>query len=504
MRHSGTAKPDDDDRPLVIVEKVRGAFRIAHIDERAQRLGLRPGLTLADARACFPSLKAVDVDPAADAALLTRVVAFSDRFSPLVARDFYDGVMLDITGAAHLFGGEAPLRTRVIESLKRFGLYTRASIAGTPDAARALVRSSGIEIVPPGEDEALVGKLPVSAISNISKETVTALSRAGLKTIGAVASRPPAALAARFGQKFVADLARTLGREDIRIAPLRPLPVVITGRSFAEPIVAAEAIETILETLIEEAAQKLFERGEGGRAFEAKLFRSDGAVRGLAIETGRPTRAPKVLMRLFRERLQSLAEPLDAGFGFDCVRLAVVRTEPLLPEQSALEESAEDGDGAVAHLIDHLSVRFGRDRVLRFEALDSHDPTRASRLVPAAGYKAQTPAFAAPAHVQAQVLGEPPLRPFSLFEFPQPVEALAEVPDGPPRRFRWRRVLHDVVLAEGPERIAPEWWLAGVSASQRDYYRVEDSTGHRFWLFREGPYGGESPNPRWFIHGVFA
>lgn len=482
--------------PLVFTEKVKGALRLAAVDRAARRRGLAPGLTLADARARIPDLAVVEHDPAADAAFFEKVADDCDRWTPLVALDAADGLMLDITGCAHLFGGEAAMRARLLAHLKRHGLGAIGVIAGTPDAARALARAGegrvgdGGVVEPGGEAKAVAG-LPI-ALLGISEEVATGLSRAGLKTIGDLAARPGTPLAARFGEDLLVRLRRVRGEEDIRLVPRRPLPAAIAERRFAEPIARAEDIEATLALLVDDLALMLEARGEGGRAFEASFFRADGAVRRLKIETARPSRDHAALARLWREKIEALADPIDPGFGFDLVRLAVLRAEPLTPAQVSLDGRAIEEE-EVAALIDRLAVRLGRERVLRFLLRDTHDPSRASALVPAADLPASP--LAPPAD------GLP--RPLTMFEPPQPVEALAEVPDGPPLRFRWRRVVHEVARAEGPERIAPEWWRQPEGVSTRDYYRVENREGRRFWLFRAGLYGRESGEPRWFLHGLF-
>jgi protein ImuB len=217
---------------------------------------------------------------------------------------------------------------------------------------------------------------------------------------------------------------------------------------------------------------------------------------------GRPVRDPGIVERLFRERLCALADPLDPGFGFDLVRLCVTRTEPF--EDGAQDLDAKTGgEAAEALVIDQLSVRLGAAGVTRPLPVDTHWPERTAEHLPAQ----QIAASDVPWPVMRDA-GEPPARPIRLFDPPEPVEALAEVPDGPPARFRWRRVLHDIARAEGPERLAPEWWredpVAGRTPGTRDYFRVEDREGRRFWLFREGLYGLDPAEPRWFLHGVFA
>ncbi len=480
--------------PLALVAKAKGALRIEAVDRAAAKLGLGPGLTLADARARVPSLAAAAADPQADARLLNEIALFCGRFTPMVAIEPPDGLILDISGCAHLFGGEASLRDRVVAALARRGVEARAALADGPDAARAFARFARGGIVPPGEAPALACRLPLAALE-LPAQTALALARAGLRRVGDLEALPPATLSARFGAGARLKLDRLLGREERRITPLRPPPDCAAERRFPAPLLESTALMEALARLVADIARLLESRGRGGRLFEAFFFRTDGAVRSLRVETGRPCRDPAMLLRLFRERMDALADPIDPGFGFDALRLEVPATDPQAPEAPDFDRRAA-GDSDLDALVDRLTARFGRDRVQRFQPVDTHDPRRESRRV--AALDASTP----PVWTE-QRPGEPPLRPLQLFDPPQPVEVLAEVPDGPPLRFRWRRVLHEVARAEGPERIAPEWWRAPASMRERDYYRIEDTAGRRFWVFREGLYGGAEP-PRWFLHGLFA
>ncbi len=495
-----------DERPLVIVAKIKSALRIVAVDQHATQLGLTAGTTLADARARITDLVSVEADTRADSRFLDHLAQMCGRFTPLVALDPADGLLLDITGCAHLFGGETGLRTKAATRLARLNLSVRACIAGTPDAARALARFSRVSIVPPGEDASLAQRLPVAAVAGLPAETMLALSRAGLKTIGDLAERPAQVLAARFGQDLITRLARIQGLEDTRITPLRPLPAMTVERHFAEPMTQTAAIEDLLAALIAEAAHILTERGQGGRIFDARFFRSDGVVRELRVQTGRPSRDVAAIMRLYRERLACLADPLDPGFGFDAFRLSVPHTEPLNTAQLQLDRADVTGSDGVGDLVDRLVARFGDSRVLRYEPRDSHDPDHAARLVPAA--QANLPRELGTSSALANAWpalepGEPPARPIHVFVSPHPIEALAEVPEGPPLRFRWRRVLHEIACAEGPERIAPAWWRTPGEQPARSYYRVEDTNGCRFWIFREGLYGESTTPPRWYLYGLF-
>lgn len=497
-----SAGPDDrrNGAPLVLVEKVGGALRIAAADPPALALGLTPGLTLADARARVPHLSVAPGDAAADAVCLERMAEACDRWTPLVAIDGPEGLMLDVTGAAHLCGGEASLRGAALALFGRAGFTARATMAGTPDAARALSRHGSIAIVPPGGEREAMRPLPIAALG-LDGETAQALRRAGLRTVGDLDDRDRLLFAARFGNDPVKRLERALGHQDVRIVPRRPPPALIAERRFAEPIARVEDVEAAIASLIGTIGEELQNRGHGGRRFEVGIFRTDGAVRRLAVATGRPQCRPGTLMRLFRERIDALADPLDPGFGFDLLRLAVPVTEPLGTPQTSFDGQDQD-EGEVADLVDRLVARLGPARVSRFRAGDTHDPDRAAALVPA-GADTETSRDAGTPWPTPAAL-DPPMRPLRLFRPPQPIETLAEVPDGPPMRFRWRRVMHEVARAEGPERIAAEWWQKPTGTPTRDYYRVEDADGRRFWIYREGLYGRETNAPRWFLHGLFA
>jgi protein ImuB len=482
-------------------------MRIVALNPHALSLGLTPGLTLADARARVPELVAIDHDPHADHLWLERIADGCDRWTPLVALDPPDGLTLDITGCLAVHRSEPALATDIEQRLAKAGITLRLALAGTPEAAQALARFQSLPAI--DETEA-IRRLPVAAL-RLGAEQETALHRAGLQTIAALADRPRAPLTARFGDAAMAALDRLLGRADSRISPRRVIPALQFERRFAEPIARAEDALAILDTLVHDAAQTLEERHGGGRRFVGKLYRSDGAVREITIETGLPTRDPAVPARLFRERIDALADPLDPGFGFDMIRLAVPVIEPLAAAQLRLEGGSTHED-ALAALVDRLGTRLGRDRVRRFRAVDSHIPEQQTLALPAIAWPNLKPWPPAAS-------GEPPLRPLHLFDPPQRIEVLAEVPDGPPRRFRWRRTAHDVTRYEGPERIASEWWRVGIdrlpdpdlSAARppkplltRDYFRVEDVRGRRFWLFRHGLYGTETADPAWYLHGLFA
>ena len=481
----------------VLVEKVKGALRLAAANGEALALGLSTGMTLADARARAPDIRVVVHRPEADATLLKRVLLDFGRFTPMAATDGPDGLALDVTGCAHLFGGEAGMMEAVAARARGVGLAVRLAMAGTSEAARVLARFGRGGIYDGEGQRQALRRLPVAALELSDKET-QALSRAGLKTLAHLDDRPTAPIAARFGAAAATRLNRVLGREDARIRPERPVTMIAVDRILVEPITQTTDVEAVIGDLLVEVVDRLDLRGQGGRAFQAAFFRLDGEVRRITVRTGRPSRDAAGVLRLFRERLAALARPLDPGFGFDQVRLSVPVADRLASRQRGFERTPPGAED-MGLLVDRLTARLGPEAVSRFEPLASHWPERAVHISPAALPPGEDGAWPEPDPA------DPPLRPLQMFDPPQPVLATAEVPDHPPNRFIWRRVDHRLVRVEGPERIAPEWWrtLKRPLEPTRDYYRVEDQEGRRFWLFRSGFYG-EEPAPRWFVHGAFA
>ncbi|NVO12852.1 MAG: DNA polymerase Y family protein [Rhodoplanes sp.] len=601
-RRSG-AGPDEaaSDAPLVTAQMVRSAQRIAALNAAAARLGLAVGVTIADARARHPGLAVAAHDPAADHALLERVADTCDRFTPLVALDPPDGIVLDITGCAHLFGGEAALAGALAARLAAAGLSVRIAVADTPACAFAVARcgtrdqafvipdeaasaaairnpapqrdgvtASGFRvrgltpaprndqavfIVPPGRQDEALAPLPLAAL-RLDAATVSALAAVGLKRIADVATLPRATLAARF-DGLLDRLDQARGDADEPIMPRLPTPTCVVEQRFAEPIMLERDVLGIIARLGARLGCVLEARGDGARALEAALFRTDGHVVRIGVGTGAPVRDPDRIARLFADRL-AVGEPCDPGFGFDLVRLSALAVERCDPVQAGLDaQNAADHAAELAHLVDRLGARFGARRVTRQVAQDTHVPELAvaalpaqavrerqavshgtftsprgrgevgSRSDPGEGAPPRSVSLEMPPHpagrsasrrplpARGERSSEPaasadsqdtllPARPMRLLQKPEPVEAVAAVPDGPPVRFRWRRVLHEVAAAEGPERIALAWWRdTDGHALTRDYFRVESRRGLRAWLFREGLYGRETAQPRWFLHGLF-
>lgn len=494
-----------DRPPLASVGMHKSAMRILAADRAALKGGVFVGQTLSDARAICPSLDAVNADPAADEELLAGIAAWCLRYTPMVALT-KGGLFLDITGCAHLFGGEEGLLGDLTRRLASQGFTLRAAIADTQKAAKAVALAGtgrGAEqIIAPGAQRQALHDLALTALE-LDPAILEGLDQAGLKTIGAVADLPRAPLANRFGHTLFAQLDAALGEKSEALCPLMPAAALSVEKNHAEPIALEHDIKGSIALLAQRLAALLEARELGVRQCRLGLFRVDGVLSQLEVAAARPLRDPQRLAKLFDERLAGLHEALDAGFGFDMVRLEATLTEPLAASQQDMVSPRAHADDYYA-LVERYDARLGSEQVRRFTLNESHLPERSFALSPFV-QSAQNGGVALALEQEPETRPHPaPTRPLLLFAHPEPIEAIAQIPHGSPLKFRWRRVLYQTVRAEGPERIAGEWWLDGRSAFSRDYFRVETAEGYRFWLFRHGLYERETVDPRWYVHGVFA
>ncbi len=487
---------------LVLITPQKGAWQLTAVDATARQRGLALGMGLAHARALCPDLMALEADPAADLHLLYAMADWALRYTPLVgvaspseAVPTPHMLILDITGCAHLFEGEERMAADLAWRLERQGFLVRIGVASTIGMAVAIALYGGGGVVAAGQERAQLSPFPLAAL-RLATATLDALSRMGLRRIGDVLQAPRAPLTARFGVTLLTQLARALGEEDEPFSPRLPVPPYLAERRFAEPILSQDDIRMVAFSLLSRLSESLEAQGEGALRLKLTLFRTDGVVRVIEAGLSRPTRDAQIMQEILCQRLDALADALNPGFGFDCLTIALV--EVAKREAEALTLMEPDLDAGLARFIDRVGARIGRGKISRFMAEESHVPERAAFQV--AGATAGDPA-------QWGFIADhgPPLRPIRLFARPERVETLASVPDGPPIRFRWRRVMHTVARVEGPERISAEWWTEpeGLGLT-RDYFRVEDQEGRRFWMFRDGLYGVEAAHPNWFVHGLFA
>lgn len=498
------------EKPRALVRAGAGGMRLVACDGRALAAGAEPGQLVLDAMALCPKLELHASDNEADRKALDRLAVWCGRYTPWVAADPVgageepDGLLLDITGCAHLFGGETKLLSLLCGRLEGFGLTARCAIASTPGAAWACARY-GCQvscIVPPGEEAAALQGLPVAAL-RLGGEEISGLVRLGLKRVGDLYGKPRAPLAARFGANIARRLDEALGFEPEPISPNLPHVPYRASLAFAEGLTRQAHIEDVIKRIAADLCEVLEQERKGARRLELQLFRVDGEVTRLFAGTSLATHEASHLAGLFREKLGSLGDDFDPGFGIEAITLACLAVDPLSPEQEGFDKTGERRFG-LEQFVDRVSNRFGADRVLRLEPRASHIPERGGATVPA--LRGITPAMLGwktymDEH-RAAVLGGSLPRPLRLLPAAEPVDVVAEVPEGPPRIFHWRKIAHRVLRAEGPERVSPEWWREG-NQRTRDYYRVEDDEGRRFWLYRDGLYHRDNEGPRWFLHGVF-
>jgi protein ImuB len=510
--------------PFATVADAAGRRLLAAVNPVATAAGLAPGMPLADALSFFPGLTTAAAEPAEDAAALRRLAEWCGRYSPWTAPDGTDGVRIEITGSAHLWGGEAALAADLAARLDHRHITGRITIADTLGAAWATARfaETGQEpvILPTGDCRAALAPLPIEAL-RLDPAAVQGLRRVGLKRVGDLYAMPRVALARRFGEMVTRRLDQAQGDLPEPISPLCETPIRRARLSFAEPITDPADLLCATERLLTDLVLRLAREAMGARRLDLAFHRVDGRVERIRLGTARPSRDPRHLTGLFKERLDTV----DPGLGVEDMILAAFAVEPLPAEQinMAGHQTREGMGGGVAPLLDRLGNRLGLAAVSRIEARESHIPERTSVRVPisvaSAPIAPHPPASRVPPSPRSRREGwdegpdalrrdaliKPP-RPIRLFDPPEPIQAFWLLPDDPPFRFTWRRRGHRVMRADGPERIADEWWRPEGSAAIdaiRDYYRVEDEKGGRFWLFRAGFHGGDR-EPRWFIHGLFS
>jgi protein ImuB len=522
-----------DADPVALIAETAHGPRIAAVNDAGLAAGARPGTMLADARTLCPALKAAPSDPAGDLSFLERLALWAQRWGPWAAVDAPDGLLVDVTGAAHLFGGEDRLLADVEERLSGHGLAARAAIAATAGAAwalahyapaRAILTDTLHSSLRGGEaDEAIHGGargpglvgasrllrnrsarndeipgilagLPVAAL-RLDGDVLLVLRRLGLKRLADLMPIGRDALQRRFRSRSptanpLVRLDQLLGRVPEPLLPVVARPAAWVQRRLIEPVRHRELLDRVVADLAADMARELEKRGEGARRLELGLWRVDGDVAFRSLELAAATRDPAHVCRLFAAKL----DDLDAGFGIETARMRAAWAEPLALAQADLDATAERPGTSLAACLDRLTVRLGEGAVRRPVPHASHIPERAQRWRPP---------------LEAERVSQEELafhaRPLKLLDRPEQIAVLYATPGGHPRRFRWRGALHEVVRVEGPERIAPEWWREKGSARLRDYYRIEDSEGRRYWIYRAGLAGdGRGGLPDWFLQGLCA
>ena len=482
------------DAPLILALK-DGNRRIVHaLNAIAQTAGLRAGMTVSKAQAMIPDLTVMDAEPEADAEGLQKLAVWAlQHYSPVVAADPPDGIVIDATGAAHLHGGEEAMLDDVIARLRGMGVTALTALADNWGAAHGFahfgrfVRGKPIFIAPAGGSASLVRDLPLAAL-RLSANMVDQLHRLGFERVGDLAEQPRAPLALRFGPELHRRLDQALGKLNETIEPARPPELIEVRRAFAEPIRAPETLARYTGKLAAELCGILEAKTLGARKLDLLFHRVDNRIEAIRVGTATPVYDVKRLTRLLCDQI----ETIDPGFGVEVMSLYVPLAEPFARRQLA-SLLTEEAEADISDLIDTLANRVGAENVYRFAPVESDVPERSVQRVPAlSSSTGQTWQHKWP-------------RPARLLAAPEPIEILAMLPDHPPVAFTWKGRRRKIKWADGPERIFGEWWKHRTEApSVRDYFQVEDETGERFWIYRAGD--GENPETgshAWFLHGFF-
>jgi protein ImuB len=462
---------------------------VSATDAAARKAGLRAGMAAAKAQALFQGLMMVDADLLADAAALERIALWAlGIYSPIVAVDGTDGLVMDTEGADHLQGGEEPMLTGVANRFRSTGLSARVAIADTWGAAHACARAITREtvIVPRGEILRAVEKLPLSLL-RLPPKIVDDLHVLGFQSIGELANTPRAPLALRFGPELGRRIDQMFGRKPEPIEPVRGPDWIEVTRQFAEPIAAAETINKYVARLVVDLVGELQRRGLGVRRTDLIVEKLDGTRQAIRAGTAKPARDVAWLTKLFKDR----TEKIEPGFGIERLSLVAVMSEALGEEQKS-SSLVEEQDDDITPLIDILGNR--GNRVYRVAPVASDVPERSvQRIAPATAPTAET-------------WTHEWKRPVRLLHKPDVVEVMALMPDHPPAWFSWRGKRRRVKCADGPERVFGEWWVRTSEVDAvRDYFVVEDDAGERFWLYRSGDgVDADTGSHKWYIHGIFA
>jgi protein ImuB len=477
-------QPELKDVPFVFASPERGRMIVKAASAAAYAKGVYVGMVVADCRALIPSLQVFDDKPGLTIQLLNALAEWCIRYTPIAAIDPPDGLILDVTGCAHIWGSEETYLKEIVTRLKSFGYTVRAAIADTIGTAWAVCRYGQITpVISSGKQLEALLPLPPAAL-RLESNIVERLEKLGLYNIRSFISMPSSALRRRFGQSLLTRINQALGHEIEVIDPVRPIEPYQERLPCLEPIRTETGIEIALKKLLDMLCKRLQDQHKGLRRCIFKCFRIDGDIQKIEIGTNRPSRNTEHLFKLFENKIATLQPDL----GFELFFLEAPIVENISIEQEQLWNLAfKQNDAEVAELLDRIAGKVGGQAINRYLPQESHLPERSFKLASSIDEKPGTPWRILP-------------RPIHLLPQPEPIEVMVRIPDYPPLHFRYNGTLHTVKKADGPERIINEWWYK--MGLNRDYYCIEDEVGRRYWLFRLGDYN--SSEPRWFIHGFFA
>ncbi|RKD86361.1 Y-family DNA polymerase [Mangrovibacterium diazotrophicum] len=444
--------------------------------------GIRPGMVVADVRAILPGVEVFPAEPEADEKLLHKLAEWCFRFSPIVATTSPDGLVLDISGCPHLWGGELPYLNTIINRLRKGGYRARAAIADTVGTAWATARHGENLIIEPGKQREALLALPPVAL-RLETPTLQRLDKLGFQEISQLIDIPRTNLRRRFGNGLLLRLGQAMGTERELLKPVQAAPIYLERLPCLEPIRTAKGIEIAVQTLLEMLCKRLSNDGKGVRAATLKGYRLDGETVQISIGTNRASRNTAHLFKLFELKIPEL----EPALGIELFAIEATLVEDVSEAQEALWSLSNNNQSAIAELLDNIAGKVGQQSIRRYLPQESYWPERSVKAVSSLDIQPET----------AWRIDRS--RPMQLLPRPDPIEVMVVLPDYPPMHFRYKGELIRIAKADGPERIEQEWWLQ--SSPPRDYYRVEDDTGARYWIFRLGLYG--NGKPQWFLHGYF-
>ena len=470
--------------PFVLKGSSHGRMVVTAANAAAQTLGIDRGMALADSRAIMPELQVSDDKPELVDKLLKRLAEWCIRFTPSVAVDPPDGLLLDATGCSHLWGGDQSYLAEIVKKLTARGYDVRAAISDTIGASWAIARFGKEPLVIPSRTHIqALHSLPPEAL-RLEVDTVERLHKLGLHHISQFMGMPRSSLRRRFGQHFLNQVDFALGREEEIIEPVHSVEPYQERLPCLDPIVTVAGIEIALDRLLKTLCHRLQQEQKGLRQAVFKGYRVDGKVEQVNIGTNRPSHNVSHLFKLFEIKLQTI----EPALGIELFVLEATKVEDYYPFQEKLwEQSGGLDDERLSELLDRLGSKTG---------------VQATRYLPDEHYWPER-SFKPTSSLQEKLTTawrSDRLRPLQLLSKPERIEVTAPIPDYPPMLFQHKGKLHRIMKADGPERIEQEWWLQ--QGQHRDYYRVEDEEGHRYWLFRLGHY--DDKKFQWFIHGFFA
>jgi len=471
---------------FVLAAPDHGRLLVTERNRHAQLLGVDIGMAVADAKAIFPSLQVLDDRPELPFKLLTGIAEWCIRFTPIVAIYLPEGLVLDASGCAHLWGGEERYIADIAKRFETLGYNIRVSIADTVGTAWAVCRYGQQSLlVAGGQQSHALLPLPPTAL-RIEPATVDRLEKLGLRQIGSFMALPGKSLRRRFGPQLLQRLNQALGLEEEWIEPVHPIEPYQERLPCMEPIATATGIEIAIERLLEAVCSRLRQAQKGLRMAVLKCYRVDGKIETATIGTNRPTCSVKHLFKLFELKIDTI----EPALGIELFTMDALKVEDLLTRQEMLWADAKGLDDAgLNELLDRIEGKLGTGKIHRYVPAEHYWPEWSFKLADSITEKI----------IKTWTVDRP--RPLQLLHHPEPIEVTAPIPDYPPMNFRYRGKLHSIARADGPERIEQEWWLQ--DGQHRDYYVVEDDEGHRYWLFRSGHYDDTKPH-HWFIHGFFA